>query len=61
MQSHEQRARLGKLHPNTTYVFSVRTVAGKRGSSWSKVVTATTAVLGESRGERGGVGGEGAG
>ena len=47
LQSHDSRARVSKLHPNTTYRFAVRAVAGKRGSPWSKAVVAVTAVVGQ--------------
>ena len=47
IQSADNRVRVGKLHPNTTYVFSVRTIAGKKGSPWSSKVKVTTAVVGE--------------
>ncbi|KAK7497852.1 hypothetical protein BaRGS_00010986 [Batillaria attramentaria] len=45
LQTQETRSRVTKLHPNTTYVFAVKSVAGKRGSPWSKAVDATTGVV----------------
>ena len=50
VQSHDSRARVGKLHPNTSYTFAVRAVAGKKGSPWSKAVIAVTAAVGTFRG-----------
>lgn len=47
IQTQERRARVSKLHPNTTYVLVVRSVVGKRGSPWSKSVTATTTIAGK--------------
>jgi hypothetical protein len=47
LQSDNTRVRVNRLHPNTTYTFSVKSVAGRKGSPWSKTVSVTTAPVGK--------------